>query len=314
MKYMLLIVVFALPIGAQTLQPRNTAAGKTLGWVPGSTDQLRLPPNAWYAIGPWERGAWNETTLNIRFDISSRDPLMIGVVPLAAWNYVVQSYQIQRLTYLCLKEGVVKTSFICENLLAFDAPFVVILHDPRTVDKAGIKSMFLGGVGAWMQDKELVKMAAGSTGNDVTITRYSWACTLNCDVPDPPVYRWRDLVKDKSSISRGIKSYGPFTPDRDGDTMRVKLNFPVPVTFAVVTPDLANAIREDPRRLNQSLGKTKCKGSSVQKLETSCSFSLADGPQEIVLLADAGTEIPANKKGSITVSSPQCVSNCAAQK
>jgi hypothetical protein len=50
----------------------------------------------------------------------------------------------------------------------------------------------------------------------------------------------------------------------------------------------------------------------VQSSTFQCSFNLADGPQSLVLLPEAGTNVPTHKKAEIEVQAVKCIDNCAA--
>src|SRR5262249_145489 len=106
------------------------------------------------------------------------------------------------------------------------------------------------------------------------------------------------------------KSYGPFTPERNGDQMRISLNSPVPMAFAAVSPEDAAALRANPGSLNSLIAKSKCQQRAAQKMNLMCAFSPSDGPQEIILMPESGIQIPNNKKASFGVSIPRCVENC----
>jgi len=43
-----------------------------------------------------------------------------------------------------------------------------------------------------------------------------------------------------------------------------------------------------------------------------CTFKVADGPQSLVLVPEAGVNIPNHKNAEIEVQAVKCVDNCAA--
>jgi hypothetical protein len=283
------------------------AQQKIFNWVAGGEEQIRLQPGMYYAVGPF---AIQKDEGTIKLGLHSAKPVFVGVVPQEAWNYVVQNPQtVAQLRYSCLKENVLKIDYDCAELNPFDGPFVVVIHD-LTDPNAQLGQILLGGIGLYLQSKTLVEraVAEGDTNNDVSITNYSWKCAQNCDLP---VFAWSELVKEKFPIMRVTKSYGPFTPEHDGDVMRISLNSPVPMAFATVTPDEAATLREKPELFNSIAAKSRCQQRAAQKMNLTCTFSVADGPQEIVLLPESGIQIPSNKKASFSVSAPRCVENCS---
>jgi len=288
------------------------AQQKVFGWAAGGQEEVRLQPGMYYAVGPF---AFRQDFLHpgtIKLALHTAKPVFVGVVAQASWNYVVQNPQtVAQLQYFCLKENVLQIEYDCPGLNTFDSPFVVVIHD-LTDPNAQLGQILLGGLGLYLRSKKLVEQAAsaGPTSNDVSITNYAWKCVQNCDLP---VFAWRELVKEKFPIMRVTKSYGPFTPERNGDVMRISLNSPVPMAFATVSPEEATVLREKPELFNSIAAKSKCQQRAAQKMNVTCSFSVADGPQEIVLLPESGIQIPSNKKASFSVSLPRCVENCSAR-
>jgi hypothetical protein len=85
------------------------------------------------------------------------------------------------------------------------------------------------------------------------------------------------------------------------------------MAFATVTPEKAAMLSEKPELFNSVVAKSKCQQRAVQKMNVTCTFSVSDGPQEIVLLPENGIQIPSNKKATFSVSAPRCVENCSAR-
>jgi hypothetical protein len=290
-------------------QPAD-AQQKAFNWVAGEQEQVRLQPGMYYAVGPF---AFQPNFMRqgvVKLAMQTTKPVFVGVVPQSAWNYVVQNPQtVQQLQYFCLKENVLQIDFNCPGLNTLDSPFVVVIHD-LTDPNAQLGRVLLGGLGLYLHSKKLVEQAvaeSGPTNNDVSITHYSWKCVENCDLPR---FAWREVVKEKFPIMRVTKSYGPFTPERNGDVMRISLNSPVPMAFAAVSPEEAASLRANPELLNSVIAKSKCQQRAAQKMKVTCTFSLADGPQEIVLLPESGIQVPSNKKASFNISLPKCIENC----
>ena len=291
------------------------AQQKVFNWVAGGQEQVRLQPGMYYAVGPFAFQADFRNAGEIKLDLHAAKPVFVGVVAQEAWNYVVQNPQtVAQLQYFCLKENVLQIEYDCPGLNSFNSPFVVVIHDLTDPNAQLGRAFLLGGLGLYAHSKKLIEQAAAEgvkpTDNDVSVTNYSWKCAQNCDLP---VFAWREVVKEKFPILRVTKSYGPFTPERNGDVMRISLNSPVPMAFATVTPDEAATLREKPELFNSIAAKSRCQQRAAQKMNLTCTFSVADGPQEIVLLPESGIQIPSNKKASFSVSAPRCVENCSAQ-
>ena len=290
------------------------AQQKVFGWAAGGQEEVRLQPGMYYAVGPF---AFRQDFLHpgaIKLALHTAKPVFVGVVPQAAWNYVVQNPQtVAQLQYFCLKENVLQIEYDCSGLNTFDSPFVVVIHDLTDPNAQLGRAFLLGGLGLYAHSKKLIEQAAAEgvkpTDNDVSMTNYSWKCVQNCDLP---VFAWREVVKEKFPILRVTKSYGPFTSERNGDVMRISLNSPVPMAFATVSPEEAASLRMNPEGFNSVAAKSKCQQRAAQKMNLTCTFSVSDGPQEIILLPESGIQIPSNKKASFTVSLPRCVENCSA--
>jgi hypothetical protein len=286
------------------------AQEKVFNWVAGGEEQIRLQPGMYYAIGPFAFQKDFRHAGVIKLGLHSVKPVFAGVVPQGSWNYVLQNPQtVAQLQYFCLKENILQIEYDCPGLNTFDGPFVVVVHD-LTNPNAQLSRILLGGLGLYIHSKTLVERAAteGPTSNDVSIMNYSWKCVQNCDVP---VFAWREVVKEKFPILRVTKSYGPFTPERNGDAMRISLNSPVPMAFATVSPEEAASLRMNPEGFSSVAAKSKCQQRAAQKMNMTCTFSVSDGPQEIVLLPESGVSIPSNKKASFSVLVPKCVENCS---
>ena len=49
----------------------------------------------------------------------------------------------------------------------------------------------------------------------------------------------------------------------------------------------------------------------MQSSTFQCTFNVADGPQSLVLLPEAGASVPTHKKAEIEVQTVKCIDNCA---
>ena len=61
-----------------------------------------------------------------------------------------------------------------------------------------------------------------------------------------------------------------------------------------------------------AIANSSCQQRGVQSSTFQCAFNLADGPQSLVLLPEAGADVPVHKKAEIEVQAVKCVDNCAA--
>jgi hypothetical protein len=57
---------------------------------------------------------------------------------------------------------------------------------------------------------------------------------------------------------------------------------------------------------------SSCQQRGVQSSTFQCAFNVADGPQSLVLLPEAGATVPTHKKAEIEVQAVKCIDNCNA--
>lgn len=301
--------LFAL-LALLSVVPSADAQQKVFNWVAGEQEQVRLQPGMYYAVGPFAFKADFLHQGMVKLAMQAGKPVFVGVVPESAWNYVLQNPQtVTQLQYFCLKENVLQIDYTCQGLNTFDSPFVVVIHDLTDPNAQLGRAILLGGLGLYAHSKKLIEQAAAEgvkpTDNDVSITHYSWLCAQNCDVPR---FVWGDVIKEKFPVLRVVKSYGPFTSERSGNQLRIHLDSPVPMAFALVSSDEAANLRANPDSFYSVIARAKCQQRAAQKINMTC--PIADGPQEIVLLPETGVQVPGNKKASFNVSLPKCVENC----
>ncbi|MGH9501981.1 MAG: hypothetical protein ACRD20_03935 [Terriglobales bacterium] len=282
---------------------------KTYGWVPQGTDTYRLGPGAYNGIAQFSPQGWE--AMRIRMDISARSPIMIGVATLQDWNNAVQDAELLRkLNYACVSTNVTRLNFSCD-FYASNIARVVVVRDMRSWehrdrgDHMGhMERPMVSGVGV-----PLAHMAYDSfLANEIRITPLHWGCTAYCDLPDPPRFAWVRLRKEKYEITSAMKSYGPFTPEKDGDKVRIQVKTPFPMTVALVPSPLADELYDSRDHAHEILSKTSCKQYGVQKTTFDCTLQLSDGPQQLVLLPEV--EIAKKKKAEVEISTVKCVANC----
>ncbi len=114
MNWLRLIAFLA---GLNLLTQSANAQQKVFDWVAGGQEQVRLQPGMYYAVGPFAFQADFLHAGTIKLGLHSPKPVFVGVVPEAAWNYVVQNPQtVAQLRYFCLKENVLQIEYDCPGL------------------------------------------------------------------------------------------------------------------------------------------------------------------------------------------------------
>lgn len=289
------------------------AQQKQYGWVPDGSNTFRMKPGAYNGIAVFQPHGWE--AIRIRMDIDAREPVMIGVVPLDDWNKAVQNRDLLRnLNYACPMQAVTRVNFSCDFSMNF-TPRVVVVRDMRRREHWEHRDRdrdrdrdddqpIVTGVGVPM-----ARMAFdGYLANEIHVTPYHWGCTEYCDLPDPPVFGWVNLRKEKFEITSEMKSYGPFTPGKKDDKIRIYVKTPFPMTVALVPSTTVDDLYAHKEQAREILSRTACKQYGVQKTTFDCALQVSDGPQQVVLLPEV--EINKKKKAQIEISTVKCVANC----
>jgi len=297
MRYTHWLTVFALLIGLGSAHAQQ----KQYGWISEDSDTFRMAPGAYNGIAVYNPHGWEG--LRIRLDITARDPIMIGVVPLDDWNKAVEHRELlDQLHYACLTEGVTHLNFSCDFYSSMTSR-VVVVRDLRHMEHH-MDRPIVAGVGAPM-----ARMAfEGYVANELNVTPFHWGCTEYCDLPDPPRFGWVDLRREKFEITSSLKSYGPFTPEKDNDTLRIYVKTPFPMTVAVVSSSMVDELYENRDRATDILSRSSCKQYGVQKTSFDCTLQKDAGPQQVILLPEGN--INKKKKAEIEISTEKCVANC----
>jgi hypothetical protein len=291
------------------------AQQKQYGWVPDGSNTFRIMPGAYNGIAVFQPHGWEP--IRIRMDIDAREPVMIGVVPLDDWNKAVQNRDLLRnLNYACPMQGVTRLNFSCDFTTSF-TPRVVVVRDMRRREhwehrdrdrdrdrERDDDQPIVSGVGVPMARMAFNEYFA----NNVHVTPYHWDCTEYCNLPDPPQFGWVDLRREKFEISSSMKSYGPFTPQKDDDKIRIYVKTPFPMTVALVPSAMVDDLYTHKDQAQEILAKTSCKQYGVQKTTFDCTLQKSDGPQQVVLLPEV--EINKKKKAQVEISTVKCVANC----
>jgi hypothetical protein len=284
--------IFSLTLLGFALAASSYAQQRVFDWTRANDESVQLDP-ADYHTGrvyhPAPEGG------NIHVDIEGRQPVTIAMVWSDEWNNALQHPELMRqLEFRCLREHVVSTTYECH--LPSDRPMVLVIHDERTPNRA-----IVSGIGAvWGHNvKQFV------SPNDLHIQYYSWNCTQNCIQPE---FQWIRLVKEKYEVSSVPKIYSLLTPERDGQHLSVKIKAPVPMTIAVLPSKAADQVYDNPSTLRSELDNTSCKQRGIQSMTFDCSFNVADGPQSIIIMPDAGAS--SRKKAEIELQTVKCIANC----
>jgi hypothetical protein len=229
---------------------------------------------------------------------------------------------------LCLREHVVKTTYLCDLPAE---PMTLVVRDDRGSSEsaafAGLGEVLKrdgamlntpvgnavgSAVGTGLGLAKILKTESSQTRhfvspNDVHIQYYRWACISNCF---PPQFQWIQQAKEKYELTSFLKVYGGYSPDRDGEVVSIKIKAPVPMLVAMVPSSVANQLHGKPGMLEPALEKNSCQQRGVQSQTFQCTFNPADGPQSLIVVPEDAGKIP-HKKAEIEFFASKCVANCA---
>ena len=286
----------ALAIAAVNL----AAQQKSYDWMAQNPNSFRIGPGYHSGVAVYNPHGWE--AIHVRLDIAARQPVSVGVVRLEDWNNAVHNPEmLSRLDYACLTEGVTHITYSC-NFYASYTSRVVVVRDAR-----GTERPIVTGAAAPFVRYGVNELFA----NDVEVTPYRWGCVSNCDLPDPPQLAWVDVRKEKFDITAALKSYGPFTAERDEQKLRVRVKSAYPMTAAIVTTGQGDELYAHPERAREILSRSACKEYGVQSSTFDCTIQKNDGAMQVVLIPEV--EIRKKKKAEITISEVECVANCENQ-
>src|SRR5467141_2851315 len=290
---------------------------RVFNWQPGNQEDVRLDPANYHAGQTYHASGDGG---NMQVDIKSEQLVTVFLARSEDWNAAVQHPEsLNNLQQLCTREHVVETRYSC-----FVPPveMTLIIRDERySPDHAVIAEL-----GAVLDPSNKIEHAvgAGITGitavlagresakrsfkapNDVHIQYFRWLCVENCVQPE---FRWTWQVKEKYQLTSFLKVYGGFTPDHDATQVSIKIKSPVPMVVAMLPSDVANQLHARPEMFEPALEKNPCQQRGVQSLEFQCTFSLADGPQSLIVAPESTERVP-HKKAEIEMQFVKCVENC----
>ena len=299
-----------------------SAQQKMFEWQPANDEAVRLDPANYHTARTYRPGPQGG---NIHVDIEAQQPVTIFLTGEGEWNQALQYPEtIATLRKLCLREHVVKTTYLCDLPAE---PMTLVVRD----DRGSSESAAFAGLGEVLKrDSAVLNTAAGNavgvgvglaavlkkeasptrrfkSPNDVHIQYYRWACISNCF---PPQFQWIQQAKEKFELTSFLKVYGGYTPGRDGEVVSIKIKAPVPMLVAVVPSSVANQLHAKPGMLEPALEKNSCQQRGVQSQTFQCTFNATDGPQSLIVVPEDTGKIP-HKKAEIEFFASKCVANCA---
>lgn len=288
---------------------------KLFNWVPSDNETVRLDPANYYTSRTYNPGPYGA---NMQVDIEAQRPVTIAMVEPAAWTAATEhpnaSQNLNNIEYLCLQPHVMKAMYVCK--LPGFWPKVLIVRDEREGDHTQVKdSHDANGAARMIPTSAFGAVVSGrdparrfSYPNDIRIQYYSWRCVQSCDQPD---FGWVRQVEEKYPLTSILRVYGGITPDHDGAQVSIKVKSPVPMAVAVLPSPVAAQLYGKPDMFESAVSKSSCQQRGVQSSTFQCTLNLADGAQSLVLLPEAGTNIPNKKKAEIEVQLVKCIDNCA---
>lgn len=306
-----------LVLAATWLAEPSFAQGpdKIFDWLPANEESVRMDPADYHTGRTYRPGPQGGS---IHVDIESQKPVTIALASAEQWNAALQRPGlISTLTFLCLREHVVKTTYLCDLPAQ---PMTLIIRDERNNPDTAV----LTGLGAVLDPHDRVDRAIGisiatvlsgsnsptrrfSAPNDLHIQYYRWACVSNCIQPE---FQWIRQVKEKYDLTSFLKVYGGYAPERDSEQVSVRVKSPVPMVVAVIPADVAGGLHGRTDALDLVLENNRCQQRGVQNLEFQCTFNSTDGPQSLIVGPEPGAKVP-RKKAEIEMYASKCVANCA---
>jgi hypothetical protein len=294
---------------------------KLFDWVPAESETIRLDPANYYTSRTYQPGPQGG---NMQADIEARFPITVAMVDPTAWTDATQRPNIARnidnISYACVQQHLIKTTYTC-HMGGFWPQALIIRdergarHDDHDGDRdqskspvgANVPRVFQPSIsGTTLSDRSPDRPFASP--NDVRIQYYSWSCVQACDQPD---FGWVRQVKEKYELTKILKVYNGLTADHDGAPVSIKVKSPVPMAVAVLPSPVAGKLYGKPEMLESAVSNSSCQQRGVQSSTFQCNFNVADGPQSLVLVPEAGVDIPKHKKTEVEVQAYKCVDNCA---
>lgn len=292
---------------------------KLFNWVPSQNETVRLDPANYYTSHTYQPGPQGG---NMQVYIESRYPITVAMIDPPTWADATErpspAKNISNIQYSCVQQHLMTSMYTCH--MGGFWPQVLVIRDERDAGREH-------GDGNGGQNRNnasanaaphVVPVSAGASlsgnlarqftaPNDVRIQYYSWNCVEACDQPD---FGWVRQVKEKYELTKVLKLYGGLVADHDGAQVSIKVKSPVPMAVAVLPAQVAGQLYGKPDTFELAVATSSCQQRGVQDSTFQCTFNLADGAQSLVLLPEAGANIPNHKKAEIEVQAVKCVDNC----
>ena len=299
-----------------------SAQQRAFEWQPANDESVRLDPANYHTGRTYRPGPQGG---NIHVDIQAQQPVTIFLTGEGDWNRALQYPETMgSLRMLCLREHVVKTTYLCDlpaepmtlvvrddrgsaESAAFAGLGEVLKRDSAALNTAAGNAVSVGVGLAAILKKEATPTRHFKSPNDVHIQYYRWACIANCF---PPEFRWIQQAKEKYELTSFLKVYGGYAPDRDGEVISIKIKAPMPMLVAVVPSSVANQLHSKPEMLEPALEKNSCQQRGVQSQTFQCTFNAADGPQSLIVVPEDTGKVK-HKKVEIEFFASKCVEHCA---
>lgn len=292
---------------------------KLFNWVPSQSETVRLDPANYYTSHTYQPGPQGG---NMQVYIESRYPITVAMVDPPSWTDATErpsaAKNISNIQYSCVQQHLMTSMYTCH--MGGFWPQVLVIRDERDAareDHDGDRGQSRNNANA-NTAPHLVPVNAGASlsgnpgrqftaPNDVRIQYYSWSCVQACDQPD---FGWVRQVKEKYELTKVLKLYGGIVADHDGAQVSIKVKSPIPMAVAVLPAQVAGQLYGKPDMFESALAGSSCQQRGVQDSTFQCAFNLADGAQSLVLLPEAGVNIPNHKKAEVEVQEVKCIDNC----
>lgn len=287
---------------------------KLFNWVRADVENVRLDPENYYTSRTYHPGPQGG---NMQVDIEARYPVTIAMADPSKWFQATEhpnaAMNMSNVAYSCFQQHVVKLAYTCH--MGGFWPQVLIIRDEREAhhdhdehaqgkSSANPQLIPVSAAGALANDTSHQFAAP----NDVRIQYYNWSCVQSCDQPD---FGWVMQVKEKYELTKVLKLYGGLVADHDGTEVSIKVKSPVPMAVAVLPASVAGQLYGKPDMFESAVAASSCQQRGVQSSTFQCKFNVADGPQSLVLLPEAGVNIPNHKKAEVELQTVKCIDNCA---
>jgi hypothetical protein len=291
------LLAFALVCGLSFGAARTWGAQEsTFDWQAANDESARLDPADYHTGRVFKPG---DQAGNVHVDIDAQEPVTVEMASAEEWSEAIRHPELlPRVSFRCIREHVTKTTYVCN--VPPGRHMTLVLRDERNGDRTTVT-----GFGAGLSEHGTVREFISP--NDIHIQYYRWACVENCN---PPHYQWIGELKETYDLTSALQVYDGITADRDGEPFSVKINSPVPMTVAIVPSRVAEELRGKLENLDSALNRRPCVERSVRSATFECTFDLADGPQSLVVVPEASSKVPPNKKTEVEVIASKCVANC----